>query len=188
MLSAIVLAAGQSARFGRCKQLLRIGGKPLLEHVLDYVRGADVDDVVVVLGASAEEIQREVRFERERIVVNPRYADGMSTSIQSALRALAPESEAAMIVLGDQPFVATQTLDALIHAWRRTRAGIIVPTFGGARGNPVIVDRMHFAEMMEIRGDVGFRALFGRHAVATVDVDDRGILTDIDTMEDFDVA
>ncbi len=191
MISAIVLAAGQAARFGQCKQLMRLGEKTLIEHVLDSVRQSRVDDVVVVLGGYAAEIQEQVGFSRERVIVNAEYADGMSTSIQAGLHALSPSTEAAMIVLADQPFIASSTLDLLIDEYRRTKPSVVIPTYNGFRGNPVLVDKSLFPEMMGIRGDIGCRAIFGEHAehaewIARVPVDDRGVVTDIDTMEDFD--
>jgi len=184
MISAIVLAAGQATRFGECKQLVRLGGKTLLEHALAGVRGAKIDDVVVVLGANAEEILERIAF-RETVVINPDFAGGMSTSIQAGLRAA--KGDAALIVLGDQPFVASATLDALIDEYRRTKARVIIPTYRGLRGNPVLVDRSLFAEMMNIRGDVGCRAIFGDHAdsIVNVPVEDRGVVVDIDTAEDL---
>jgi molybdenum cofactor cytidylyltransferase len=190
MISAIVLAAGKASRFGQCKQLVPLGGKPLLEHVLESVRQSHVDDVVVVLGDHFAEIQEQIAFGRERVIVNPDYADGMSTSIQAGLRALPSETDAAMIVLADQPFVASQTLDLLIDEYQRTRPSVVIPTFNGFRGNPVIVDKSLFAEMMGIRGDVGCRAIFGDHAetILKVSVNDRGVVTDIDTMEDLQRA
>jgi xanthine dehydrogenase accessory factor len=188
MISAIVLAAGQATRFGRCKQLMPFGGKTLLEHVLDNLKQSKVDEVVVVLGAHADEIRQRVRFDKERVVLNPDYPSGMSTSIQAGLRALPATSVAAMIVLGDQPFVTSQTLDALVDGYRRTRASVVIPTYNGFRGNPIIVDRALFAEMMSIRGDIGCRSIFGDHAesIVKVAVDDRGVVTDIDTPEDLD--
>ncbi len=187
MISAIVLAAGQAKRFGRCKQVLRLGDRTVLDHVLDHVRASKIEDVVVVLGAHADEIREKVRID-ERIVTNDDFADGMSTSIQAGLRALPPESEAALIVLGDQPFVAPQTIDLLIEEYRRGRTGVVIPTYRGFRGNPVLVDRSLFAEILGIRGDIGCRAIFGEHpqSVVKVPVDDRGVLADIDTKEDFD--
>ena len=184
MISAIVLAAGQATRFGECKQLVRLGGKTLLEHALAGVRGAKIDDVVVVLGANAEEILERIAF-RETVVINPDFAGGMSTSIQAGLRAA--KGDAALIILGDQPFVASATLDALIDEYRRTKARVIIPTYRGLRGNPVLVDRSLFAEMMNIRGDVGCRAIFGDHAdsIVNVPVEDRGVVVDIDTAEDL---
>lgn len=188
MISAIVLAAGQATRFGRCKQLMDLRGKPLLEHVLDSVNASRIDDVVVILGAHAGEIREQVSFGRARVLINPDYPLGMSTSIRAGLRALPAASDAAMIVLGDQPFILSRILDLLMDEYRRTGGNIVVPTFKGTRGNPVIVDRKLFAEMMTISGDIGFRAIFGKHAITSVPVDDRGVVTDIDTMEDFERA
>lgn len=187
MISAIVLAAGQATRLGTCKQLLRIGEKTILDLVLHNLRASKVDEIVVVLGAYAEEIQRTIRIS-ERIVLNPDYERGMSTSIQAGLRALSDHTDAALIVLGDQPFVKPATIDQLVDERHRTGAAVVVPTFEGSRGNPVLIDRSLFAEMRDIRGDVGFRAIFGEHAQSLVklDVDDRGVIVDIDTKEDYD--
>lgn len=181
MISAIVLAAGQATRFGRCKQLLRIGGKTLLAHVLDHLRTSKTDEIVVILGAYADEIRAEVPI-AERIVLNPHFAQGMSTSIHAGLAAIDANAEAALIVLGDQPFVRPGTIDCLIDAYRRTRATAIIPTYEGVRGNPVLIDRALFDEMLTIRGDTGGRAILGDPLL--VPVDDRGVLLDIDTTED----
>jgi len=176
MISAIVLAAGQATRFGRPKQLVT------LQPVLDNLAQSKIDEVVVVLGAHADEIREQIQFGKARTVINPDYANGMSTSIQAGLRAI--DADAAMIVLADQPFVTPRTYDALIDEYR-FRRGVIIPTFNGVRGNPVIVDRSLFAEMMTIRGDVGCRSIFGEHPVHLLPVDDRGVVQDIDTPEDM---
>ncbi len=188
MISAIVLAAGQATRFGQCKQLVRIGGKALLERALDNLRTSKIDDIVVVLGANAEEIRQQISLEGVRVVMNPYYAEGMSTSIQAGLRALPETAEAAMIVLADQPFVTPRTLDLLVDEYSRARPGILVPAYDGVRGNPVIVSRALFGEMMDIRGDIGCRAVFGGHEVMMLPVDDRGVTMDIDTMEDLEMT
>jgi len=188
MIAAIVLAAGQAVRFGRCKQLIRLGDKMLLEHVLANVNASTVNDTIVVLGAHAEEIRRRVKFADERIVLNPDYAEGMSTSIHAGLRALEPATDAAMIVLADQPFVTPQTLNLLVDVYRDRKSAAVIPTYRGKRGHPVIVDKSLFAEMLALRGDAGFRTIFAKHPddVVTVAVEDAGIVTDIDTREDFD--
>jgi molybdenum cofactor cytidylyltransferase len=187
MISAIILAAGQATRFGQSKQLIRLGDKPLLAHVLDNVNASRVDDVILILGAYADEIRSQVGFGRAREILNPDFAEGMSTSIRAGLRALPEGTEAVMIVLADQPFVTPRTLDGLIDEYRRVRPAVVIPTYKGFRGNPAVVDRKLFPEMMELRGDVGCRAIFGDHAgsIVKLDVDDRGVVTDIDTMEDF---
>jgi xanthine dehydrogenase accessory factor len=183
MISAIVLAAGEAKRFGECKQLVRVGGKALIEHALDALRASKIDDVVVILGAHAEAIRQQVPFTRERVVFNPDYAAGMSTSIQSGLRAI--QADAALIVLADQPFVESKTIDRLVDEYRHTGAAVIIPTYNGFRGNPVLVDKSLFPEMMTIRGDTGCRAIFGDHtaSIVKVPVDDRGVVTDIDTQD-----
>src|SRR5512132_2909627 len=184
MISAIVLAAGQATRFGQCKQLMRLGDKPLLQHVLDNLAQSKIDDVVVVLGARAEEIREQIQFGNARTILNPDYANGMSTSIQAGLRAI--DSDAAFIVLADQPFVTAKTYDLLIDEYRRSRPSALVPTFNGFRGNPVLVDKSLFPEMMKLVGDTGARAML--HDATKVAVDDRGILIDIDTPADCGVA
>ena len=189
MISAIVLAAGQSTRFGRCKQLALVGDRPLLQHTIDQLAQSRVDDVIVVLGSQADEIRRSIRFGSARVIINPDYAEGMSTSLQAGLRALRA-SEAALVVLGDQPFVTAATIVKLIAEYRRMKPSVVVPTYNGFRGNPVLVDASLFSEMMEIRGDIGCRAIFGDHAdsIAKVAVDDPGVVRDIDTPEDIDGA
>ena len=182
MISAIVLAAGQATRFGGCKQLALASGKALLQHVVDTLRTSHVDDVVVVLGAYADEIRERIEFRAERIVMNPDYANGMSTSIRAGLRAI--DADAAFIVLADQPFVSAKTYDLLIDEYRRSRANVIAPVFEGKRGNPVLIDASLWPEAMRLRGDAGFRAIFANHEVTTVPVDDRGVIVDIDTSED----
>ncbi len=184
MISAIVLAAGQATRFGRCKQLVLVDGKALLDRVLDNLRASKIEDVVVVLGAHAEEIRGRISFDGVRVVVNNDFADGMSTSIQAGLRALPERAEAAMIVLADQPFVTPRTLDLLIDEYSRVRPKAIIPTYNNVRGNPAIVGRALFGEMMNLRGDTGARSIFGND-VMTLPVDDRGVTMDIDTMEDL---
>lgn len=185
MISAIVLAAGAATRFGACKQLVPVGGKPLLAHVLESLRASAIDDVIVVLGAHADAIRREIRFTTERVVLNSDHAEGMSTSIHAGIRALPENAEAAMIVLADQPHVQTATLARLIDEYVRTQAPAVIPAYRGARGNPVIVDRALFEELLALRGDIGGRAIFTKHPVMTLDVDDRGVIADIDMVDDL---
>ncbi|MFQ5839249.1 MAG: NTP transferase domain-containing protein [Candidatus Methylomirabilales bacterium] len=188
MISAIILAAGASTRFGRCKQLMRLGDKTMLEHVLHTVSRSAVQDVILVLGAHAEAILHEVQTGGARVVINQAYAEGLSSSLQAGLRMLPTTAEAALIVLADQPFVSPRTLDTLIEEYRRHSPAAVIPVYHGARGNPVLVDRSIFAEIMRVRGDIGCRAIFGSHGenILKVAVDDPGIMRDIDSLEDFE--
>jgi len=185
MISAIVLAAGTSSRMGSPKPLLMVGGRTLLEHVLETVRDAHVDDIVVVLGHEASRVRSQVSFDGARSVVNPAYADGMSSSIRAGVQAADARSDGFLIVLGDQPFVDPATIDALMARRNGSNAKILIPTYEGRRGNPVLLDRSLSEEVHSITGDQGCRAIFGRHTqgILEVPVDDPGILVDLDTPE-----
>lgn len=183
MISAIVLAAGTSSRMGSPKPLLSVGGRPILEHVLATVRGSHVEDIVVVLGHEADQVREQVSLDGARAIVNEAYAQGMSTSIRAGVQAADPRSDAFLIVLGDQPFVASSTLDALVDRRNGSGAEILIPTYEGRRGNPVLLDRSLSEDVESITGDQGCRAIFGRHirGILEVPVDDPGILVDLDT-------
>ncbi len=190
MISAIILAAGSSTRFGGCKQLMRLEDKTLLERVLENVSRSTVEQVILVLGAQAETIRKEVPTGGATVVINEAYAEGLSSSLQAGLRVLPSTAEAALIVLADQPFVSPRTLDTVIAEYREHHPAAVIPTYNGFRGNPVLVDRSLFGEIMGIRGDIGCRAVFGTHTekIRKVAVDDPGIVQDIDTPEDFERA
>jgi len=189
MISAIILAAGESKRMGQAKQLLGIGGKALLQQVLDAVLDSDVDEVILVLGHEAEGIRSAMDVRRARVVVNPDYARGMSTSIQEGLKALDKRSEAFFIVLGDQPEIRPAVYNRLIREFRRGRpsADILLPAYQGKKGHPALFSIKYLAESFKITGDVGFREIVQKHPeeVLLVDVDTAAILADLDTPEDY---
>ena len=173
---------------GTIKQLLRLDDRPLLQHVLDNVRASGVKEIVLVLGFAAEAIRREIDEQNVRVVINQRYRDGMGTSLKAGLSVVDPQAESAIIVLADQPFVRPATLDQLIAQHQRSRAQIVIPTYRGFRGNPVLLDRSVFPALMALKGDMGCRAIFGDHqgGIVKVPVDDVGILLDIDQQGDFE--
>lgn len=189
--SAVVLAAGRSARMGEAKQLLRIGDSTVLEHTLENVREAGVDEIVLVLGFSAETIRGGVSaalLNGLKVVVNQQYEQGMASSLREGLAALHPHTNAALIVLADQPFVRPATIDRIIERYRCSDAKIVIPFHDGKRGNPVLLDRSVFPDAMRLEGDTGCRAIFGSHAdeIEEVDVDDEGVLLDIDNRADYE--
>src|SRR5262249_58461526 len=133
-------------------------------------------------GPTAVVIRRDIDLAGARVVINADYAQGMSTSIQAGLRALPSDAEAAMIVLGDQPYVAPRTMALLVAEFRRTHPPALVPVHDGKRGNPVVISAALFPAVMDLRGDDGFRSIAGRYRVAEIAVDDDdGILRDVDT-------
>lgn len=187
-VAAIVLAAGMSRRMGTPKQLLRIDGKTVLERTLENVCKSEVDEIVLVLGFAADVVEKEISTQGIKVVRNDRYEQGMGTSLRAGIAAVDPNAEAALIVLADQPFVQTATLNKLIEHHQTAKAQIVIPTYRGFRGNPVLLDRSVFPEMQGLSGDVGCRAIFGGHTenIRKLTVDDAGILQDIDSRDDFE--
>jgi len=190
-VGAIVLAAGRSTRMGEAKQLLRLGDSSVLGKTLESVRAAGVDDVILVLGSSAQTIRQQLPISGIgglKVVVNQDYEQGMASSLREGLSALDPQTDAALIVLADQPFVRPETLDRIIDRYRGSNAQIVIPLYKGFRGNPVLLDRSVFPEVMALDGDVGCRAIFGTHleGIVKVEVDDVGILLDIDNKDDYE--
>ena len=191
-VAAIVLAAGSASRMGMQKQLLRLGEKTLLEHTLANLRAAKhVDEIVVVLGAAADEIRPLVgaRDRRTKVVVNEAFAAGMGRSLQCGLQALDSRTEAALVVLADMPLVKAETLDRMVEEYREHRPQILIPLFRGFRGNPVLLDKSVFPEIRGLKGDTGCRAIFGDHLenIRKLDVDDAGVLLDADRPRDLDL-
>jgi len=162
----------------------------MLEKVLRTLGRTKVDRVVVVLGANAEHVRDRVRFGKEEVVVNRRYRAGMSGSIRLGLAEVEAETDAVIVVLGDQPFVSPVTIGALIDAYHSSKASVVVPVYHGRRGNPVLFDRKLFPQIKRVRGDIGAKSVVARNKdnVVEVDVDDEGILADIDTPSDYSRA
>jgi molybdenum cofactor cytidylyltransferase len=186
-VAAVVLAAGMSRRMGTPKQLLRIGGKTILERTLKNVRASNVDELILVLGHAADEVQKTIATPGLKIVINPDYQEGMGTSLRSGLAEVSADAKAAIIVLADQPWISSETLNRLIECHQERKPQIIIPTYKGFRGNPVLLDRSVFTEVQALNGDVGCRAIFGDHTegILKFPVDDPGILKDIDSRDDF---
>ena len=196
-VTAVVLAAGESRRMGRNKLLLPWGESTVLGRTLANVRSAAVHDLMIVTGHEREQVeaivgeprrpQEENEFPVTRVVPNPDYATGMLSSVQAAVRALPPTTEAILVILGDQPMVGPQTIDRLLTTYAAAPAGFVAPTYGGRRGNPVLIDRRHFAELMALPADAAPRALLARHAgdVLAVAVDSDAVLHDLDRPEEY---
>jgi molybdenum cofactor cytidylyltransferase len=190
-VGAVILAAGTSTRMGRAKQLLPLGGSTVLARTIDNVRSAGLVEIVLVLGASAEAIRRQLPqslLKGLKVVVNQAYAQGMASSLREGLSALDPQCAAALIVLGDQPLVRPQTLQQIMAGYHRSEAQIVIPSHQGKRGNPVLLGRPVFPEVMALEGDTGCRAIFVNRmdAIFKVEVEDPGILLDVDDQDDYD--
>jgi len=188
-ISALVLAAGESKRMAwRNKLLLPLAGKTVIECTVDAILGAKVDDVIVVLGHDAATIRNSLSGKKIRFTFNPNYRRGMASSIQAGLAALAPQTEAVLIALADQPLVSSTEINFLIASFSRaTEKSIGVPTFKGQRGNPVIFDWRYREEMLALQGDVGGKSILARHPeqVLEIAMPAGNILDDADTPEAY---
>ena len=173
---------------GAPKQLLRLGENSLLGHALDNARKSQASEIVLVLGFVAAEIQSQVSTGNVKVVINPSFQEGMASSLRAGISALDPACEAALIILADQPFLKPETLDRLIEYHQTSRPQILLPLYKGFRGNPVLLDRSIFPELIGLMGDVGCRAIFGSHVegIHKLSVDDPGILLDVDQQSDAD--
>ncbi|HHY88200.1 MAG TPA: nucleotidyltransferase family protein [Chloroflexi bacterium] len=185
-IAGIILAAGGSRRFGRSKQLLTYDGKPMVRRVAETALKSGLDPVVLVTGEDHERVLEAVFDLPVQIVNNPDWRSGVSTSIQAGLRVLPERSAGAVFLLADQPQIPAELIDRLLQSHASNQADITAPYVGERRGNPVLFDRRLFAELNELHGDVGGRALFDRHPVHPVYWEDDSILADIDTPEDYD--
>lgn len=174
---------------GEPKQLLPLRGRPLLEAALAAACDSQLDEVVVVLGANADEIRRSVRFGRARVVLNPNHAEGMSTSLRVGIAALGANVARAAVMLGDQPDVSAGVVDLLLETQAASGLPAAALSFDGLLHPPVVLARELWANIDELRGDVGFRALVRAHPelVAAVASDRPGAHPlDIDTRDDFE--
>lgn len=187
MIAGVVLAAGASSRLGRPKQLLSFRGRPLLEHTLAFVAELGLDEVVVVLGGSAEAILERIVLHGARPVINPDYAAGQSTSLKAGLAAVEERADAVIFLLGDQPLLPPEVVPALIERYQAGDAAIVVPSYGGTRGNPVLFDRLVFPLLHGLEGDQGARPILRARAdlVREAPVDAAAPPADIDTWEDY---
>ena len=187
--AGVILAVGASRRMGEPKQLLRLHGRPLLEAALAAACDSQLDEIVVVLGAHADEIRRSVRFGRAHVVLNPMHAEGMSTSLRAGIAGLGADVTRAVVILGDQPDVSAALVDRLLEAQATSGLPAAALSFDGLLHPPVVLARELWYDIDALEGDVGCRALVRAHPELVVAVAaDRpgGHPIDIDTREDFE--
>ncbi|MGI9059929.1 MAG: nucleotidyltransferase family protein [Ktedonobacteraceae bacterium] len=201
--AAIILAAGSSSRMGggRHKLLLPLEGRPVLAHVIDATLASQAHPVVIVLGHQAEHVRTQLTAYTASpeiiIVENPDYLQGMSTSMRVGIQEIisygyrkneqCANIDSVLILLGDQPLITQQGIDALITAWRTSGKRIMAPLYAGKRGNPLIFDASLFSELIAVTGDEGGRSVVERHKqeLATIELGDVIANYDVDTWEAY---
>jgi molybdenum cofactor cytidylyltransferase len=187
-IAAVVLAAGRSRRMAPHNKLLVADktGKPMIARVVDNVLSSKARPVLVVTGHQADQVQHVLGGRPVRYVHAPEYAEGLSASLKAGIAAVPEECAAAVVCLGDMPLVTGRMIDRLLSAYDPDEGRLIVlPTFRGKQGNPMLWDREFFSEILEISGDSGARFLLGQHleSVSEVEMADDAVLRDFDTTE-----
>jgi molybdenum cofactor cytidylyltransferase len=188
MISGILLAAGESRRMGSPKALLRYQGQTFIERICTAFLSAGVDELIVVLGARAAELRPALPAHPIlRTVENPRYFQGQLSSLMTGVGALSPESEAAVVNLVDHPLVTAETIQALIDSFRTAPLPILIASYQGRRGHPVLFSSQVYGEILAAPLDQGAKVVVRKDPsrVREVQLNDPGILADIDTPEDY---
>jgi molybdenum cofactor cytidylyltransferase len=186
VIAAIVLAAGASRRFGSQKLLAELRGKPVVRWSVENVVEAKPDEVIAVVGHDGGAVRTALDGLEVRVVENREWAEGIGSSIRAGVAAAGRDADAVMIALGDQPGVAARVIASLLNAYAERGRAIVVPSYRGERGHPVIFAASVFPELMAIRGDRGARDVIAcdRSRVTVVDFDARPPL-DVDTEDEL---
>jgi molybdenum cofactor cytidylyltransferase len=188
-IGIVILAAGPSSRLGEPKQLLQYGSQNLLQNAINAAVMSNARPVIVVLGANADEISKEIDRSNTHAIINTEWEEGMAASVRYGLNELlfiSPSTEAVIFMVCDQPHVSSELLNELIKEQKQTGKPIIACNYREATGPPALFHKSLFNELMKLKGDVGARKIIQKHSddVATIQFPEGKI--DIDTKEDYD--
>jgi molybdenum cofactor cytidylyltransferase len=190
--AGIILAAGESIRFGKPKQLLRLNNKYLIEWVLDAALGSRLERIFLVVGHEHQKILQALgeitQHPRLEVVINHQYSQGQSVSLQTGLLKIRDIFPSIMFLLGDQPMVTSEIIDFLLDQFWSSDKDICVPAHEGKRGNPTIFSQRFYGQLLKIQGDKGGRHIIERHPERVIEVklDNIDCFFDIDTQEDYE--
>jgi molybdenum cofactor cytidylyltransferase len=184
----VILAAGESRRMGQLKALLPFGTYTVIEQVIQPLLQADLADVVVVLGHRAAEIAVVLATWPVHVLYNPDYRQGMTTSVQVALRHITPLPDAYLLVLVDQPHLGLTPVHQVLNGFRQTGKGLVIPTYNGKRGHPIVLAARYRQEVLALGPQQGLNIVTRGHADDTLEVpmsaDD--ILRDMDYPAEYE--
>jgi molybdenum cofactor cytidylyltransferase len=186
-VSGLVLAAGTSSRLGQPKQLLPFGPTTLLGHVVAEARSAHaLDERIVIIGAAAGAVRRQVDFADVTVVENPEFGEGCAASYRTGLASIDARADAVAVLLGDQPGVEAAVIDTVVEAWRREPTPIACATYRGRPGHPLVFARALFPLLEALRGDKAAWKIIDAHPdwVRPVPID-RPAPADVNTWEAY---
>jgi molybdenum cofactor cytidylyltransferase len=185
-IAGIILAAGKGSRMGGGKMTALLHGKALVRHVADAAVASHLDPVIAVLGHDADHVEKALDGTGVRIIHNSDFAKGMATSLKAGIAALPAKTDAALILLGDMPQITPAIIKRLLENFKdHPEAAAVVPMVADQRGNPILLSRKLFDQVMGLQGDMGARKLLvvAGDSVVEVTLDDAAVLTDIDTKD-----
>jgi molybdenum cofactor cytidylyltransferase len=186
-VTGVVLAAGSSTRLGRNKLLLELGGETLVRRAVRSALDSGLAPVIVVLGHEAERVQAELDGLGCQAVINPDYARGVGTSLQTGVRHVPSEAAAMVLMLADMPFVTSSMLTTLVARYRATRAPLVVSRYGDVQAPPNLFDRALFAELLATDDERCAKRVVRHHESESVAAPwPEEALRDIDVAEDYE--
>ncbi len=189
MISALVLAAGLSTRMGQPKMLLRWGESTVIGKVVGMIMAGGIKDVLVVTGGTQDAVKAALQDYNVRFIYNQNYADGeMLTSVQVGLIELHEDTQAAMIVLGDQPQIEPEIIRHIIDRYVLTGSKLVVPSYNMHRGHPWLVERTLWGEISKLRNPATLQSFLNKHQsmIEYLVVDTPSVLHDLDTLADYE--
>ncbi len=184
-VAGVILAAGGSSRLAPMKQLIEWRGEPLVSHAVRAALAGGLSPIGVVVGASAEDVERALSAFPVRIIQNAAWRSGQSSSVRAGLSALGEGVEAVVYLLADMPFVSGPLVETLVQRHRETLSAIVAPWADGRWANPVLFDRVTFPDLQRVSGDRGGKPLFERFPTLRVPWDSSSLF-DVDSPEDLD--
>ena len=185
-VAGIIIAAGESKRLGRIKQLLPWRGKSLIEYIIQTARDCKIEPIHVILGSNYDQIAPLINCSGVNIINNQRWKEGKGTSISLGIKSLPEEVKATFVFVVDQPFLNEKLINTLLNVYEMKKAGITAPYVREIQSNPVLFDRSVFQELMKLKGEEGGRNVFINYQLEKVAWEDEKILWDIDTLTDYE--
>ena len=185
MITCILLSAGKSQRFGSPKALASINNAPVVQHLQNTLLQSSCDEIVVVLGADAIDIEPSIFIHsRIRVVYNKDYNFGQTSSIQTGWRAAKP-SQGIMFLPVDCPLVLPSSIDRIIKEFKSNDPSILIPTFHNKKGHPPVFSQRLASTILNLPLDMGLNSLFAQHPLQTIEIDDQGIIESFNTPEEL---
>jgi molybdenum cofactor cytidylyltransferase len=172
---------------GKPKMLLPYGNQSIIETVIQQSKASGVSKTFVVLGAGNEAIGKKIKGLHVEILMNHRYQEGMLSSVQEGIKSLPENTEAVMVLLGDQPMITSGLMDRMIARYKQSEKEIIIASYQGKRGHPILIGSKHFKEVLGFTSDQSLRDLLTRHPddMEELETENPEILRDIDTEQDY---